>query len=290
MPKIIIYSLGTLRRHIAGGKYKSVLSYEKFLKKYQIGIKVVDETHLAFNTVVAIDLASNVERNIYLTATFAVSNKRVREIFNIIFPDEMKYIDAGENYTNCIFYNYNSGVPAKVCRSSKGYNHFKFEKYMLKKKTYLIEFFNNLKALTDDHYIPIRKEGDKLLIYFGTVKFIDNILGYFKQAYKDLNVVRYTSDDPDSNLVDGDIILTTHGSCGTGTDVKGARVSINTVSFRTDVKANQLFGRLRERKDADTLFIDMYDGNIDSHVSHYQDRAIVYRTRSVNYKEERLYS
>ena len=71
--------------------YSELPSYDELLRTLGIGIKVVDECHLNFNTNALIDLKSNVKMNIYLSATYQRSSYQGRKIFNMVFPTELKF-------------------------------------------------------------------------------------------------------------------------------------------------------------------------------------------------------
>ena len=286
-PKFIVCSLETLRPYVYNvGAYRHMLPYEEFLEKYNVGVKVIDEAHLNFKTGVKIDLKSIVPQNLYLTATFTKAGP-IKRIFNTIYPDEIKYGDSDNKHSNITFYAYNSRVPEKVCKTRRGYMHIRFEKHMLERATKIASFVNNvLIPIINMHYISKKKPGQKCLIFFSLKAMINEIKGYLKLYYPELNILPYTAEDPDDNLKDGvDIILSTHKSCGVGTDIKNLKTCINTVSMASESLVIQMLGRLRKLKDDTPEFVDIYDPGIESHYRHYMTRSGLYKGRCTQYSE-----
>ena len=72
------------------------------------------------------------------------------------------------------------------------------------------------------------------------------ITNYLKNKYKEFKVNRYVENDPYSNLMDGDIVVSTLGSSGTAIDKPNlTNVALTTAidSLQSNV---QSLGRLRE--------------------------------------------
>ena len=286
-PKIIICSLETLRPYTYNvGAYRELLPYENFLKRYDVGIKVIDEAHLNFHAGLKIDLKSIVPQNIYLTATFTKAGT-VKRIFNKVYPDEIKYGSSVNTHTNITFYSYTSQVPETKCKTRRGYSHVNFEKYMLNQNSVLSHLMMDVvMPIINMHYIQKRKPKQKCLIFFSTIAMIAEVQKYLKQYYPKLNILTYISNDPDDNLKDGvDIILSTHKSCGVGTDIKNLKTCINTVSMASEALIIQVLGRLREMDGEHPEFVDMYDPVHDSHRRHYMIRSGIYKQMSNEYRE-----
>lgn len=288
-PSIFVCSIDTLRPYILNKpNYKKFISFDKFLKRYGVGLKIMDEVHLKFAATVLVDLNSNVEQNVYLTATFDVTNKGTRKIFKRIYPDELQYSVGSENYTAVYGYRYISGVPEHACMTPRGYSHAKFEKHLVKRITKITRFVNQyLIAIIDNHFIKRRDKGEKCLIYFSTLAMIDVVKGLLEAHYPNEKIVTYTTEDPEEHLDDGnDIILTTHKSAGTGTDISKLRIVINTVSIQSQVLTRQILGRLRRLPSGNTPeFICMYDAAINAHCRHYTERRHIYNTAGLTLTE-----
>ena len=75
-----------------------------------------------------------------------------------------------------------------------------------------------------------------------------------------------------SVLKDADIVVSTTGKAGTGLDLKGLVLAINSVSSGAEVMCKQMFGRLRKRDDVELVYCDLCDTNISACVRHGFER------------------
>lgn len=293
MPEVFICSLETLREFAKGeGNYEDIPSYPDFIKHYGIGVKVIDECHLNFKTCVNLDLVSNVKKNVYLTATMDRSNRDVKKIFDQVYPANMRFsAGAYEKYARCICYGYNGWIMEKKCVTNRGYSHSNFESQMLKIKGAYDEWTRLvILPILYQHYVndPLAK-GKKCLLFFRTIDMCNAAMATIKAAHPEKNVVTYVASDPDSNLDEGDIIISTHGSAGTGTDIKNLYSVIDTISYKASNTVKQVFGRLRKLKCGTApLYIGMLDLNMVSHERHYAARKTLLIEMAVDFKEYKI--
>jgi len=293
-PEVFIASIDTLRPYIAGinAPYNTIPSYQEFLKLFNIGIKVVDEFHLNFGTLVAVDLRSNVQHNLYLSATPKRSSKQEKKIFDLVFPKEI--ISGGgeyDKYVNITFYRYRlEFTNQNAFKTIHGYSHAKYEAYIMNTSLVRQRFvFSVLLPIVNSHYIHTRKPGQKLLIFCRTVLFCDSMKEYIAGHFPDLDVRTYTQSDPDSNLEEADVIVSTAQSCGTGRDIANLITVIQTCSMGSEPLIEQVLGRLRKPKNGDTPeFVDIYNTALSFHMGHYRKRSQIYRSRALKYTEHEL--
>lgn len=292
-PDIFIWSLETLREFLKHqGSYDTLPRYPEFIKYYGIGTKIMDEVHLNFHAGTMIDLAFNIERNIYLTATFTTSNQSLRKIFNTIYSEEVRF-GAGnyDKYVDVTFYGYMGNVPEKSCVTNRGYNHGRYEKHMLKRKTVLIDYFERvLIPVTRVHFVNNRIPGMKCVIFCSLTEMIEVVVQRLAAEWPELNVLSYVAADPESNLTDGDLIVSTHKSAGTGKDIAKLHTVINTVSFKTPTLSKQVLGRLRKLKNEEItpVYIDLLDMNLSSHMRHWRERSAILKSCAKSYSEYRI--
>ena len=285
-PKIILCSLGTARRWVEPeSKYDKLLSWNKFCSEYEIGVKVIDEAHKAFTTVNKIDLLSNIDINIYLTATFMVSNEQVLKIYKRVFSDSVMYSKMHKAHIDTRVYEYTSGLIDKQVLTKRGYAQYKFEKNILKRKTVFKTFMYVLTEIINVEFIKIKKDKDKLLIYFTTHNLINAVKKSLSDKYPDLKIEAYLGGDDDEILKNNDIILTTQGSAGEGTDIANLRVVINAIGYKTPLKVTQTMGRLRKRNDTNVIYVDMYDSALTTHANLFNKRKDTILRWSKSYKE-----
>lgn len=287
--KIFIASLSTLRNWIVGtdSPYTEIPTYTKFLELYGIGVKIIDEFHLNFSAIVALDLRSNVLHNIYLSATPKRSYGSSRNIFKRIFPNDIiGGASVYNRYVHVSMYAYKLDIPKpRKVMTAHGYNHGKYESVILA-HDYLRNAFvyDILNPLIVAHYINTFNRG-KLLILCHTVSFCSVIQQHISYIYKDKDVRTYTADDPYENL-NADIIISTPKSCGTGKDIKDLLCCINTISLASEPLVEQILGRIRKPSDGTTPeFVDMYNKLLERHVYHKKTRSFIYNMRALRYNE-----
>jgi superfamily II DNA or RNA helicase len=295
-PKIFICSLNTCRNWLYNDEYKKIITYQNFLEEYKIAIKVIDECHRDFHTLVQIDLCSNVQHNIYLSATYGRTDSYERNIFNMIFPPDIVFNEGSlEKYVKVYFYNYSLGYMKKLNENTiRGYSQSKYEQYILKHESIFNRLISNvLLSIIEQHFFKIKRPIEKLLILVHTIDLADAITEKLMEEYGDmnLNIKRYTGPDPVSNLNDGtDIIISTPSSSGTGVDIKHLRTVILMDSFASSILTKQIFGRLRKLEDnVEPEFIDMFNRDIEAHIRHKRFRSDVYYKLAKEYHDKYIY-
>lgn len=297
-PDVIVWSLATLRAYVYNNEnYQDLpINYEQFLVKYGIGTKIFDEVHLNFHALTQVDLCSNVANNIYLTATFTSANKSTKRIFDKIYPVEMRFgAHDQDRYVASYFYLWNSDVSEKKCVVMRGYNHTRYESQLMKKETRFVDFMERvIIPLIRQHYLSIKRPGQKLLIFFATIVMIEKVLDYLTNHLEgDLVINKFVMGVHNRVLDESDIIVSTHKSCGTARDIKQLRTVINTISCKAETIVSQALGRLRKLKDEAAgdipVYVDICDGNQSSHMRHYKDRSDIYKHKCLTYDEYRIF-
>ena len=298
-PKIIVCSLGTLRNYaLAKDTYERCPPFHALFDHLGIGIKVIDEAHLNFWITLIIDLQTNAAVNIALTATFDRTDPQEKKIFDAYYPRLMRF---GENefdkYVDIHSYSYSFGytIPAKVYRTINGYNHSKFEDYLMRRVPNKLEyiFATVYSPIVFSHYVNIRKSGQKLLVLCARIEMCSwfrNRLIAELPAEDNFKVAVYNSENPeDSVLVENDIIVSTPGSAGTGTDIKDLLTVVMTVATGSDNTNKQTLGRLRELKNGDTpIYVYTWCRDIQEHLTYETRRNFTYRVRSRTYTQTAL--
>lgn len=293
-PKILIGSIETIRLWVLArsSPYDQMISWFDFLNEYGIGVKIDDEFHLNFAAVVLIDLMSNVQVNMYLSATPKRSKSQAQAILNRIFPSEIiggqnqydKYVDT-TMYTYCLEVN----KPHRF-NTNYGYSHAKYEMEIINHSQTRKRFIDEvLFPIINSEYVNVRVEkGQKCLIFVQTVMFAQRLQQYLDFYYDGRFEIRtYLSDDPDNNLIESDIIISTPKSCGTGVNIKNLVTVINTVSFSSELLCEQMFGRIR-KIDGPMKFIDLTNSYLQQHIRHFYKRKQIFYSRSKSFNELKL--
>ena len=294
-PKVIIFATRTLLLYAQSktDSYDDLPSYREFQHQFGIGVKIIDEVHLGFNTNVLIDLYSNIKHNIYLSATYGRSNYTGKRIFNTVFPPELVYgSQVRKKYTAIYSVSYSLGLGGTVedkVRTLKGYNHARYENYVMRIKELKQDYMTRVipSALTE-FYLNRHQPQFKVLVLCQTQKFAECIYKAIteymtKYTFTDAkgkkhkrSIGLFFSGTTKQEELTKDIVVSTVKSCGTGMDLKGLICCINTVSFSSSVLSVQMVGRLREIPGEETVFVDLWCRDVPSHHRHIAARMNEY--------------
>ena len=279
-PKIIIISIPTLRMYADGAEnYHNFPNFDKLCDHLKIGVRVVDEVHLNFQTNLLFDMRMNNAVTIPLTATFDNSSQSVKIIFENHYPRRERF---GENhykrYVDVYAYGYRLGFtpPSNAYRGREGYSHTKFETWLLAKKNRRV--LEDIKSrvyapIINSHYINKADPKEKLLVLAATVEMCKNLKESYTEDYADKKSSIYIGGTKDEVLDENDIIVSTPRSAGTGRDIKDLRTTLMTVSVRSSPLNKQVMGRLRELPSGNTPeYVYCHCLDIPQHVSHAEFR------------------
>jgi len=108
-------------------------------------------------------------------------------------------------------------------------------------------------------------------------KFVETIIPY--KIVKEYHT-KASKEDRETALTDAEIICSTPKSAGTGTDIFGLRVVINTEAYSSKVTANQVAGRIREYSPTDnTYYVELVDKGFSSVYKMYTRRLPVFKRK-----------
>ena len=293
-PKVLIFSTRTLVYYGVNpkGPYAELPSYAKLQEVLGIGFKIMDEVHLGFHANTRVDLVSNIAHNVYLSATYQRNHYQGCRIFNMVFPKELRFGEAFQKkFTTVHMLRYQLGIPpsdSQKMRSPKGYNHALYENYIRRNNRHFDFFMQSVVIpIIEMYFLNIRKPGQLMLILCQTRKFALRMELYLKKWFGNRGTVAvYFSGEKGKNGADrnllADLIISTHKSCGTGRDIKNLKSCLNTVSFASSPLSSQVLGRLRELPGEDTVFIDIWNPEIGSHLNHCSNRLDVYKNKALH--------
>ena len=120
----------------------------------------------------------------------------------------------------------------------------------------------------------IKLEG-KILVLVGTIEACEFLYDKFCDEFSNKKVTKVHSKAKVDRVeaFNGDLIVSTPQSFGTGVDVDNIRVCINTVPYSSTVTADQVSGRLRPINDIDnSVYIEMVDVGFDQVNKMYKKR------------------
>lgn len=297
-PKVVLFSTRTLSLYAVktGAPYDQLPSYDEFQRRIGFGVLVHDETHLKFHANTQIDLRSNIEHNIFLSATYQRSDPHVNRIFNSVFPPEKLFGDhLAQKYTAVHVVRYSLGIPSDVTARfsvAKGYLHAKYESWLLTHRQVFGSFLEQiLLPLIRIYFITKSTPDQKLLILCQTRDFALALTDQLRKALNESSISPYFSGDAvygDRKILKSRIIISTIMSGSTGLDIPDLKTCINTVSFSSPPQAAQCLGRLRRLPGEETIYVDIWNGDIDKHYHHMRNRLEVYRLKALRCDEIRM--
>lgn len=214
----------------------------------QINDEIQEDPGLLFRT----DIYSNIDLQIYLSATPYTGNAYVTKMIDKMLPEETKVrLPDIPVYINCMCLRYcEPGIKPKdyLTPFKNTYNHARYETQMMQNKPRHAKYKKMVGNIAQGVFVNDRLEGQKLLLLCATVVFIDDLVEYLKERFPDLVINGHTSGSPYERLLTNDITVSTIKSSGTGVDIPNLR-EVGLLQATDSKKDNiQILGRLRRLK------------------------------------------
>lgn len=274
---IFVASLKTLINAVPSGMYL------EFCEKFGIGLKIVDEIHLATYSNVYLDMMAPIQETLYLSATPARSNPAEDWCLHKAFANLPQYgqeVKAFKmKYLNTIYVFYDTHpkyYEIKECQNWYGFQTKKFATHILSKPQNR-DMIRDILRWAIETTLPAIGEDEKIVIILELKEHIKSMQGWLANEFPGVKVGDYSSNvdkNIKQNMLRSKIILTTENSFGTGADLNNTlRVLINTTSFNSKVTAEQLPGRLRNIPGRKVYYIDLVDKGFKRSYEHYLNRS-----------------
>ena len=245
-----------------------------------IGIKVYDEAHKCFRSILTVDMYTDVQQTYYLTATFERTDPKEATVFKRAFASLSRYGEGIEKRKhviyNIVFFNSNASNLDNVrMQTNYGFSNYRYWNYCYnidKDQTILYALQKVVKKALE--------EDGKILITSPMIDSADYITNILSEAYPELLVSSIHSkkhkEENEYNKNNANIISTTIKSLGTGADISEIRTIINIDPHSSATMTKQLIGRLREyAPDKDTYFYDLIDVSFGAIVKMIEKRTPV---------------
>lgn len=305
-----ISNFTTLRRdeylHVKGskicsdiieGKYKDVKIFIiqrstilSFIKKYDnnwemlrvlveamdVSIKIIDEAHMDFNTIVNVDCFTDLKKTFYMSASPSRSDMREKEIYKLLFKrvkhygSQMQTVD--KNHITVLILEFKSEPTVKQVKSLKtryGPSLSKYGDYLLDPKGARDDFLNSY------YYalyllLRFRRDGGKILVLGITIRFCEELEKITNRIFPYLTTGLYIGNDKKlkKKSLNNDIIFSTIKSMGTGSEIQNHQFTINTITYSSDILANQIPGRLR-KQDRKAIYCELVNVAHEVALKHY---------------------
>ena len=268
-------------------KKHSLENLNRFFEYIKVGIKVFDEAHLHFKSILNVDLNTNVYKTFYLTATFERTDRSEDKVFHLCFKNIAKYgyETRGEKrkHIKYIAVKFNSKPTLEDQMSIKtkmGFNRHAYMDYQIEKGI----IFEVVKYVMD----TFGKIDGKALVLSSKIESADKLKELICEWYPDKSVGIYHSKISKSekeHIKEYDIISSTPQSCGTGFDVPGLRYNIMLEPYNATITANQVCGRLREIPDEYTYHNELIDVGYPKVKEMYRHRLKVFKEKCYSISE-----
>lgn len=265
--------------HQTLASYLRTEGYEKtkdWFDHLHCGLKVIDEAHLFFGSIVQNDFCTNIEKNFYLTGTMTRSNPIEVSLFKRYFSNTPAFKTGITLNVIYEFVEYNSFPDLQhqaYILTQRGPNASKFMEYA----TELDTNRTILKVMVDALNMAKTHEG-RILIICPKIATCEIIKTTVEEVYPNDMVrtvhSRHSHDDNEESKESADIIISTISSLGTGSDIHGLRSIVILEPYTSEVTANQLPKRLRPLPNGDYSYCyDLVDIGFDALVAMERKRT-----------------
>lgn len=262
LPDIILMSSITYRTYIENWERFSeepnwlldtgyLIEPDRWHERAGIGVQINDEIQDDPGLVFKIDTVTNVPIQLYLSATPYTGNDKLTDMINVMMPEcNNAPLPDNDVYTNVIALLYNDDVrPGDYLGYKRAYSQIKYEANLIKHKQRLARYLGMISKVVSVRYYKHREPGQRMLIFFATVAFIEIVAKHLQRTFPDLKINPYVAGVPYESLLTSDISVTTLKSGGTGVDVRNVKEIFS--GHATDSKRDsiQMLGRARRLKD-----------------------------------------
>jgi superfamily II DNA or RNA helicase len=260
---------------------------EDFFETIGCSMRLIDELHQDFHFNFKLDLYTNIERSISLSATMINNDPFMEKMYRLMHPTVTRYV--GEPLDKYVIarelrYSIKRDRNYRTTEfNSTIYSHHAFERSILKhpefKENYCKLILNTVQIGFMDTYKP----GQKCIIFCSSIDMCTEVTKFLKNKYPDLLVRRYVEDDPYENLIESDISISTLLSAGTAHDIPNLKTVILTVAINSIQSNVQSLGRLRKLKDTNTYFYYFVCQDIPKHIEYGEAKARMLYDRAASY-------
>lgn len=253
------------------------------------GFRLIDEVHQDFHLNFKIDLYTNVQRSLSLSATLVSDDDFMNKMYEVAYPAATRYHGpAYDKYIAARSVIYRLQDPDKVRTKdpiSKNYSHHVFEQSILRNPNLTRNYLNLIDGVVKTSYIAKRKPGQRLIIFCASIDMCSRVSAFLQQQYASLDIRRYVEEDPWENLMEPDIRVTTLQSAGTAVDIPDLITTILTTAVSSSQSNIQGFGRLRALKDGTTPeFYYFVCQDVPKHIDYHEKKRLILEDRALNYK------
>ncbi len=267
----------------------------RFHEALGVGIQINDEFQEDPGLVFRTDIFSNVDKQIYLSATPFTGSDFVTRMIDVMLPAETACpLPEYDQYINVIGLLYNDpGITSKdfLTPFKNTYNHARYETRLLKHRKRLDRYCSMVRKVITGIYYKDRIPGQKILVLCATVEFIKHLTQYLNTAFPDLRVGMHVAGSDFRKLETNDITVSTIKSSGTGVDIADLREVLLLQSTDSKKDNIQILGRLRRMKnypDHTPRMTYMVCMDCPQSVKYHNSKKDHFNGRALNHKVMRI--
>ena len=264
---------------------------EDIFETLGVGIRLIDEVHQDFHLNFRLDLYTNVEKTINLSATLENNNPFMNRMYEVMFP--LKYQTKMPEYDRYIevkalhYGLHRPGLLRHKMRGRKSYSHITYEQSIMKNAQALSAYLKLIADVVYESFLRVRVQGQRCIIFAASVELCTIITEYLKRGKADYKVSRYTASDDYSVIEASDVIVSTLKSAGTALDIAGLRTVLMTNATDSKQENIQALGRLRKLKDWPDVapeFLYLVCQDIAKHLAYHENKIHAFRDKVASHK------
>lgn len=262
---------------------------DEFYAKLKAGVRLNDEVHLDLHLQFLIDLYTNIERSIGLSASLLSTDSFTTKMQELIYPHDIRHNGGPLNkYVSSVaaFYQIKDTRPTRTTYpGSTMYSHIAFEESIMRYTNLMDGYVKTIEQLFIEYFMKEYKPGQRCLIFAASVSMCTKLQYIFQRKYPQLKVNRYVDEDPFEYLLEADLCFSTVLSAGTAVDISMLKTVIMSNSLDSIQSNIQAFGRLREIKDLTLRFVYLVCLDIPKQVEYHKSKKELLIQRSKTYGE-----
>ena len=260
-------------------------SMNNLVSKLGIGFRVFDESHVEFKNICAINALSNVEYTLFLTATPGRSKFTDNHLYGKVFRS-IPYFNgkelSGEKYHNVILHKIDSKPPiewkAKI-KTKYGFSSSRWADYICN---------HSYETLIDDinflfTKLKLIERNKKVAIMLPTIELIKKVKSDLEILFPEIDIGEFIGEIPKQKRLEQlnkKFILTNDKIFDKAIDVSDLEVLINYVQIGSQVKTEQIIGRLRYGENKASILVDVADFGFDETIKQFKLRRRFYKKKA----------
>lgn len=282
--KIFTCTHSTIQNYAQTNGWESI---DILFRSLGIGLKIIDEAHLAFDNIYRIDYACPVYKTLYLSATPGRSDSGENKVYMYEYFSKVPRLNLfdpeNDPHTKYVAIMYKSAMTEQeknAMYSLRGFQKTKYSDTVVLKPNF---GYISMVVMGMIYDIP----GKKLLFFASNnaiLIFQQWLLSYYPELGDQGKIGVYTSINPEKEKAkECEYILTTSKSAGAALDIKGLAVSVNMAEpSGSELETHQRFGRTRGMN---TLFIDLVDVSVPTCKKYYTKALPMYDKYALSTKQ-----